>query len=90
LTKLIVDHNIDLKSLIYVGTESAIDSSKPIALSSSLDGTKIWRKYLASCDVVDFTFACIAGVDAKTVIYTVEPHEKKSNCCLQPILLNTI
>jgi hypothetical protein len=31
--------------------------------------------------VVDFTFACIAGVDAKTVIYTVEPHEKKSNCC---------
>jgi hydroxymethylglutaryl-CoA synthase len=33
LTKLIVDHNIDLTDIarIYVGTESAIDSSKPIS-----------------------------------------------------------
>jgi hydroxymethylglutaryl-CoA synthase len=33
LTKLIVDHNIDLTDIarIYVGTESAIDGSKPIS-----------------------------------------------------------
>ena len=67
LTKLIVDHNIDLNDIarIYVGTESAIDSSKPISsFLVALMEQKFGANTLASCDVVDFTFACIAGVDA--------------------------
>ena len=67
LTKLIVDHNIDLTDIarIYVGIESAIDSSKPISsFLLALMEQKFGANTLASCDVVDFTFACIAGVDA--------------------------
>nr|WP_309758008.1 hydroxymethylglutaryl-CoA synthase [Flavobacterium sp.] len=67
LTKLIVDHNIDLTDIarIYVGTESAIDNSKPISsFLVALMEQKFGANTLASCDVVDFTFACIAGVDA--------------------------
>ena len=67
LTKLIVDYNIDLTDIarIYVGTESAIDSSKPISsFLVALMEQKFGANTLASCDVVDFTFACIAGVDA--------------------------
>jgi hydroxymethylglutaryl-CoA synthase len=67
LTKLIQDNNIDLNEIarIYVGTESSIDSSKPI--SSFLVGLmeqKFGENCLSECDVVDFTFACIGGVDA--------------------------
>jgi hydroxymethylglutaryl-CoA synthase len=50
---------------IYVGTESAVDSSKPIAsyITSLLEqhyGTGTFRK----CDTLDMTFACIGAVDA--------------------------
>lgn len=67
LTKLIQDNNIDLNEIarIYVGTESSVDSSKPI--SSFLVGLmeqKFGENCLSECDVVDFTFACIGGVDA--------------------------
>lgn len=67
LTKLIQDSTIDLNEIarIYVGTESSIDSSKPI--SSFLVGLmeqKFGENCLSECDVVDFTFACIGGVDA--------------------------
>lgn len=67
LTKLIVDHTINPLEIdrIYVGTESTIDSSKPI--SSFLIGLmeqKFGENCLQNCDVVDFTFACIGGVDA--------------------------
>jgi hydroxymethylglutaryl-CoA synthase len=67
LTKLIQDNNIDLNEIarIYVGTESSIDSSKPV--SSFLVGLmeqKFGENCLSECDVVDFTFACIGGVDA--------------------------
>lgn len=67
LTKLILDNNIDLSEIarIYVGTESAIDSSKPISsFLISLMEEKFGENSLAECDVVDFTFACIGGVDA--------------------------
>jgi len=67
LTKLIVEQNINLSDIsrIYVGTESAIDSSKPIAsFLSSLMEQKFGFNSLSECDVVDFTFACIGGVDA--------------------------
>ncbi|MFM1754569.1 MAG: hypothetical protein RLZZ236_1508 [Bacteroidota bacterium] len=67
LTKLVVDNQIDLNEIarIYVGTESAIDSSKPISsFLISLMEQKFEEGILAECDVVDFTFACIGGVDA--------------------------
>lgn len=67
LTKLIEEHQIDLQEIsrIYVGTESAVDSSKPISsyLISLLE-QKYGEGTLDTCDAVDFTFACIAGVDA--------------------------
>jgi hydroxymethylglutaryl-CoA synthase len=67
LTKLIVDHKIKLDEIarIYVGTESAIDSSKPISsFLVALMEQKFGENTLSECDVVDFTFACIGGVDA--------------------------
>ncbi len=52
-------------SRIYVGSESGLDSSKPIAsyivsLLESQFGVGNFR----NCDVVDVTFACIGAVDA--------------------------
>ncbi|CAN1551492.1 init_cond_enzymes domain containing protein [Flavobacteriaceae bacterium] len=67
LTKLIQDNNVNLNEIarIYVGTESAIDSSKPISsFLISLMEQKFGEHTLSECDVVDFTFACIGGVDA--------------------------
>lgn len=67
LTKLIVENDINLNEIsrIYVGTESAIDSSKPIAsYLINLIEQKFGEDLLSECDVVDFTFACIGGVDA--------------------------
>ncbi len=67
LTKLVIDNQIDLNEIarIYVGTESAIDSSKPISsFLIALMEQKFGEGILAECDVVDFTFACIGGVDA--------------------------
>jgi hydroxymethylglutaryl-CoA synthase len=50
---------------IYVGTESGVDSSKPVAsyVISNLEqlyGMGSFRR----CDVVDMTFACIGAMDA--------------------------
>ncbi|MFV8338470.1 hydroxymethylglutaryl-CoA synthase family protein [Flavobacterium sp. LB3P21] len=67
LTKLISENNINLNEIarIYVGTESAIDSSKPISsFLIALMEQKFGENTLSECDVVDFTFACIGGVDA--------------------------
>ena len=67
LTKLILDQSIYLGEIarIYIGTESAIDSSKPISsFLIALMEEKFGENTLAQCDVVDFTFACIRGVDA--------------------------
>jgi len=67
LTKLIQDNEINLSEIsrIYVGTESGIDSSKPIAsFLLSLMEEKFGADSLSECDAVDFTFACIGGVDA--------------------------
>lgn len=67
LTKLIQSNNLDLNDIarIYVGTESAIDSSKPISsYLIALMEQKFGENALSECDVVDFTFACIGGVDA--------------------------
>ncbi|WP_130736371.1 hydroxymethylglutaryl-CoA synthase family protein [Flavobacterium sp. J27] len=67
LTKLILEHNINLNEIsrIYVGTESSIDNSKPIAsFLVALMEQKFGQGCLSHCDAVDFTFACIGGVDA--------------------------
>jgi hydroxymethylglutaryl-CoA synthase len=67
LTKLIEDNTINLAQIarIYVGTESAIDNAKPIgSFLIDLMEQKFGENTLAECDVVDFTFACIGGVDA--------------------------
>lgn len=64
---LIQKENINPREIsrIYVGTESGVDSSKPVAsyvLSNveSVLGAGSFR----NCDVVDLTFACIGAVDA--------------------------
>jgi hydroxymethylglutaryl-CoA synthase len=67
LTKLIQDNKINLNEIarIYVGTESGIDNAKPIgSFLIDLMEQKFGENTLAECDVVDFTFACIGGVDA--------------------------
>ncbi len=67
LAKLITENQINLNEIsrIYVGTESAIDSSKPISsFLIALMEQKFGEDILSECDVVDFTFACIGGVDA--------------------------
>ncbi len=67
LTKLIQDNDVNLSEIsrIYVGTESGIDNSKPIAsFVAALMEQKFGEDSLLECDVVDFTFACIGAVDA--------------------------
>ena len=65
--KLIQQENLNPKEIsrIYVGTESGVDSSKPVAsyVVSNLEmifGEASFR----NCDVVDLTFACIGAIDA--------------------------
>jgi hydroxymethylglutaryl-CoA synthase len=50
---------------IYVGTESGIDSSKPVAsyVLSNLENV-LGEESFRNCDVVDLTFACIGAIDA--------------------------
>ncbi len=67
MTKLVEQNQIELRQIdrIYIGTESAIDNSKPIAsFILGLMEQKYGDGILEHCDVVDFTFACIAGIDA--------------------------
>ncbi|MCO6147426.1 hydroxymethylglutaryl-CoA synthase family protein [Flavobacterium sp. NRK1] len=67
LTKLITQNNINPAEIarIYVGTESGIDSSKPIgSFLTALMEQKFGEGTFSECDTVDFTFACIGGVDA--------------------------
>lgn len=65
--RLIIKEKINLKEIsrIYVGTESGVDSSKPIAsyIISNLE-QEFGEKTLSHCDVLDHTFACIGGIDA--------------------------
>lgn len=67
LTKLIQQNNLNPSEIarIYVGTESGVDSAKPIGsylvgLMEQLHG----EGSFSHCDTVDMTFACIGGVDA--------------------------
>ncbi len=65
--KLIQQENLNPKEIlrIYVGTESGVDSSKPIgSYIISLLETQFGDATFRNCDVVDMTFACIGAVDA--------------------------
>jgi len=69
---LVVSNNLGPADIgrLYVGTESSIDGSKPIAsyvlglLSDHFKSENISAKELQNCDVVDMTFACIGAIDA--------------------------
>ena len=66
LLKLITENNVDPKSInrIYLGTESALDSSKPTCTYSvDMVEEKLGERVFKHTDVVDMTFACIGGVD---------------------------
>jgi len=54
---------------IYLGTESALDGSKPMAtyvldMLNQYFGPMYGKDAFLNCDVVDMTFACIGAVDA--------------------------
>jgi len=49
---------------LYVGTESGVDGSKPIASYVLSNLKSIFGDAFRNCDGVDLTFACIGGVDA--------------------------
>lgn len=71
LLNLIEDYQIDPRTIgrIYLGTESAVDGSKPTAtyalevVEKQLEPTYGARCF-KNCDSVDLTFACIGAVDA--------------------------
>lgn len=71
LLKLIEHNDIDPTTIgrVYLGTESALDSSKPTAtyavevVEKHLE-SKYGSRSFKNCDVLDMTFACIGGVDA--------------------------
>lgn len=65
--KLIQQENLNPKDIarIYVGTESAVDSSKPISTYiTSLLEQQLGVGSFNYCDTLDMTFACIGAVDA--------------------------
>ncbi|WP_396154718.1 hydroxymethylglutaryl-CoA synthase family protein [Flavobacterium macrobrachii] len=65
--KLIQQENLNPNEIsrIYIGTESGVDSSKPVGsyVLSNLEQIFGARSF-KNCDVVDLTFACIGAVDA--------------------------
>jgi len=71
VVEIIEKNNLDPNTIgrIYMGTESALDGSKPTAtyvlemLRRKYRG-QYGKQCLLNCDVVDLTFACIGGVDA--------------------------
>jgi hydroxymethylglutaryl-CoA synthase len=65
--KLIQQENLNPKDIarIYVGTESAVDSSKPVAsYITTLLEQQFGEGTFNHCDTLDITFACIGAVDA--------------------------
>lgn len=71
LIDLFEKNNLDPQDIgrIYMGTESALDASKPSATYATdmverFLAKKFGERSLKNCDVTDMTFACIGGVDA--------------------------
>lgn len=71
LLNLIQQNNIDPTEIgrVYLGTESAIDGSKPTAtyaveiVENQLE-KNFGERSFKHCDILDMTFACVGGVDA--------------------------
>jgi hydroxymethylglutaryl-CoA synthase len=71
LLNLIEQNNINPTEIgrVYLGTERAIDGSKPTAtyaveiVENQLEST-FGRRSFKHCDILDMTFACVGGVDA--------------------------
>ncbi|MDY2586127.1 hydroxymethylglutaryl-CoA synthase family protein [Winogradskyella aquimaris] len=71
LLNLILQNNINPNDIgrVYLGTESAIDGSKPTAtyaveiVENQLASTYGERSF-KHCDILDMTFACVGAVDA--------------------------
>ena len=71
LLELITKNKINPSEIgrIYLGTETGLDSSKPISsyvieIVEDLLSDKFGSRSFKNCDIVDLTFACIGGVDA--------------------------
>ncbi|MGA0042278.1 MAG: hydroxymethylglutaryl-CoA synthase family protein [Flavobacteriaceae bacterium] len=71
LLNLIESNQVDPRTIgrVYLGTESAVDSSKPTATYAVgavevLLEYKYGKRAFKNCDVVDMTFACVGAVDA--------------------------
>ena len=68
--KLIQQENLNPEDIarIYIGSESGLDSSKPIAsYVIQLLEQQLGNRVFKHCDIVDMTFACIGAVDALQV-----------------------
>ncbi len=81
--QLIKQESLDLEDIarIYVGTESGVDASKPVATYvMQLLEQQLGAGAFRYCDVVDMTFACIGAVDAmqNTLDYIRLNPEKKA------------
>lgn len=71
LLNLISQNNINPKDIgrVYLGTESAVDGSKPTAtyaveiVENQLESVYGKRSF-KNCDILDMTFACVGAVDA--------------------------
>jgi len=65
--RLLIQEELSLSAIdrLYVGTESGIDNSKPVAsyILQNLVASQQENQAIR-CDAVDFTFACIGAVDA--------------------------
>jgi hydroxymethylglutaryl-CoA synthase len=71
LLRLIEQNKLNPNELgrVYLGTESAVDGSKPTATYAieaveSILAEKFGDRCFRHCDVVDMTFACVGAVDA--------------------------
>ena len=71
LLELITKNKINPSDIgrIYLGTETGLDSSKPISsyvieIVEDVLSEKFGSRSFKNCDIVDLTFACIGGVDA--------------------------
>lgn len=71
LLNLIEQNQLDPRTIgrVYLGTESAVDGSKPTATYTvEIVEKKLAESYgsrsFKNCDILDMTFACVGGVDA--------------------------
>ena len=71
LLNLINQNNINPRDIgrVYLGTESAVDGSKPTAtyaveIVEKILSEKFGERSFKNCDILDMTFACVGAVDA--------------------------